>query len=60
MDDSVIMCDEIIEETKTFLTNLNEKKIDCKTQSLYILIAILLLTIALLISVSIYCYLIKC
>ena len=35
MDDSVIMCDEIIEsydeETKTIPTNFNEKKATCKT-----------------------------
>ena len=26
MDDSVITCDEIVEETKTIPTNFNEKK----------------------------------
>ena len=69
MDDSVIMCDEIIKsydedadaeaksykETKTILTNLAT----CKTQNFYVLLAFLLITIALLIAVSIYCYLIK-
>ena len=63
MDDSVIMCDEIIEsyyeETKTILLSFNEKKATCKTQNFYILLAFLLITIALLIAVSIYCYLIK-
>ena len=63
MDDSAIMCDEIIEsydeETKTLPTNFNEKKATCKTQNFYILLAFLLITIALLIVVSIYCYLIK-
>ena len=63
MDDFAIMCDEIIEsydkETKTVSTNFNEKYIICKTQNLYILLAFLLITIALLIAVSIYCYLIK-
>ena len=63
MDDSAITCDEIIEsyddEIKTVPTNLNEKKATCKTQSFYILLAFLLITIALLIAVSICCYLIK-
>ena len=63
MDDSVIMCDEVTEsydkETKTIPTNFIEKKAICKTQNFYILRAFLLITIALLIAVSIYCYLIK-
>ena len=64
MDGSAITCDEIIElyeeETKTIPTNLNEKKkATCKRQSFYILLALLLITIALLIAVSIYCYLRK-
>ena len=63
MDDSVIMCDGIIEsykeETKIISTNVNEKKATYKTQSFYILLAFLLITIALLIAVSIYYYLIK-
>ena len=62
MADSVIMCDETIEaklhdeETKTIRTNFNEKKV---TQNFYILLAFTLITIALLIAFSIYCYLIK-
>ena len=67
MDDSAITCDEIIdaeakfnnEETKTFPTNFNEKKITYKMQNFYILLAFLLITIELLIPASIYCYLIK-
>ena len=63
MDDSVIMCDEAIEscdeETKTIPTNFNEKKATCKLQNFYMLLAFLLTTITLLITVSIYCYLIK-
>ena len=47
-------------EAKTIPTNSNEKKKNCKTQNFYILLAFLLITTALLISVSIYCYLIKC
>ena len=61
MDDSAITCDEITEsndeETKT---NFNEKKATCKMQNFYILLAFLLITIVLSISVSIYSYLIKC
>ena len=75
MDDSAIICDKVIdaeaeaklnnkaktneEETKNILTNFNEKKATCKTQNLCILLVFLLITIALLIPVSIYCYLIK-
>ena len=47
------------EEIKAIPTNFNEKKLSCKTQSFYILLAFSLITIALLITVSIYCYLIK-
>ena len=63
MSKSAIACDEIIEsyneETKTILTNFNKKKATWKTQNLYILLAFLLITIALLIAVSVYCYFIK-
>ena len=63
MDDSVITCDEIIEsynkERKTVPTNFNKKNVTCKIQNLFILLAFLLITIALFIAVSIYCYLIK-
>ena len=45
------------EVTKTIPTNFNEKKVTCKTQSFYILLTFLLITITLLIAVSIYCYL---
>ena len=59
----MIMCDEIIEsydeETKTIPTNFNEKTATYKTQNFYILLAFLLITIALLIVVNIYYYLIK-
>ena len=60
MDDSAITCDEIIEsyarETKTLPTNFNDKKVACKTQSFYISLAFLLISIALLIAVSILKY----
>ena len=70
MDDSAIICDEVIDsdaklcpkdddKRKTVPTNFNEKKVTRKTQNLYILIAFLLITVELLIAVSIYCYLIK-
>ena len=62
-DDSAITCDEIIEscdeKTKTVTANFNEKRATCKIQNFYVLVAFLLITIALLIVVSIYCYLIK-
>ena len=52
----MITRDEIIDakEAKTILKN-----IICGTKNFYILLAFLLITIALLIAVSIYCYLIK-
>ena len=57
--DSVITCYKIIEETKPILTNFSEEKAICKTQNFYNLLAFLLITIALLIAFSIYCYLIN-
>ena len=66
MDDSAITCDEIIEsynenrEAKSSdETNFNEKRAICKTQNFYILLAFLLITIALLVAIGIYCYLRK-
>ena len=44
---------------KKFQKILMKKNITCKTQNLYILVAVLLITIALLIAVSTYCYQIK-
>ena len=58
VDHSKITCDEIIESYDEE-TNFNEKKATCKTQNFYILLAFLLISIALLIAVSIYCCLIK-
>ena len=46
-------------ETKTVPTNFNEKKATCNTQNVHVLLAFLLIAIAFLIAVSIYCYLIK-
>ena len=63
MDDSAIMCDKFLgscnKETKTIPISFNENKTICKMQNFYILLAFLLNTIALLIVVSIQCYLIK-
>ena len=56
MDDSVIMCDEIIYAEET---NFNEKYITCKKQNFYILFAFLFIPTALLIAVNVYCSLIK-
>ena len=60
------MCDEIIEpyeedtEAKPYdETNFNENKAACETQNFHILLPSLLITIALLIAPSTYCYLIK-
>ena len=62
-DDSTIICSEVIkpyeEEIKTISANFNEKKVTCKAQNVYILLAFLLITITLLIVVRIYCYVIK-
>ena len=58
----MITCDEVIvaeEKKKIIQTNFNEKKLNCKTKNFYVLLAFLLITIALLIAISIYCYLIK-
>ena len=49
----------LLKKKQTISTNFNEKKATCKTQNLYILLAFLLITIALFIVASIYCYLIK-
>ena len=57
MDNSAIMCDEVIESYEKE-TNFKEKKATCKTQNFYILLVFLLITIASLIAFSSYCYLI--
>ena len=62
MDDSMITCDEVTKlydgEIKTILSNFNKKKVTCKKQNFYILLAFLFITMTLLIAVSIYCYVI--
>ena len=55
MDNSEILCDEVIDEE----TNFNEKKANRKTHNFDISLAILSITIALLIPVSIYYNLMK-
>ena len=57
MDDWAIIC--VARESYEEETNFNEKKAFCKTQNFYNLLTSLLITIALLIAVSIYSYLIK-
>ena len=67
MDNSAIICDDVIKsytenieaKSNNKKTNFNEKNITCKIQNFYNLLAFLLITIALSIFVSIYCYLIK-
>ena len=63
IDDSEIASDEVIEsnveEIKTIPTIFNEKIITYRKKNYYILLAFLQITIALLIVVGIYCYLIK-
>ena len=63
IDDSAITLDEVIEphdeERETIPTNFNENKAACKTQNVYILLAFSLITLALLMAVSICCYLVK-
>ena len=55
-----IICNEVLDEDdETIPKNFDEKKETCKMQNFYILLAFLLITIALLTAVSIYCYLIK-
>ena len=54
MDDSAIICEEIIDIKK----KINEKN-PPEIQNFYILLAFLLITIAVLTAVSIYFYLIK-
>ena len=58
MDDSWVICDEVVESYNEEIKFIKKKAI-YKTQNFYILISFLLVTIALLTAVSIYCYLIK-
>ena len=61
MDALATICEEIIDEddkTKSIPKNFNEKEATCEAQSFYFLLVFLLITIALFIAVTIYCYLI--
>ena len=58
MDESAILCDEVIESYEE-ATHFNETKAVCKKENFYVLLSFLLMTIPLLIAVSIYYYLIK-
>ena len=57
MNDLTIICDEVInsydEEIKTIPTSFDDYKVNFKTQKFYVLLSVLLITIALLIAVSI-------
>ena len=61
----IMICDEVVDADSKLIpkeddeTNFNEKKVTCKKQNIYILLAFLSITVALSIAVSIYCYLIK-
>ena len=67
MDDSAIMCDEIIDaeaklynlEKKTFPTKFNEKKQPLKHKICKFSLTFLLITKVLLRAVNIYCYFLK-
>ena len=63
IDDFAITFDELIEsyneETKTIRTNFNEKNPICQRQIFYILLAFLLITIAVMIAVIVFCSLLK-
>ena len=59
----MITSDEVTEsyneKIKTIPTSFDKKYMICKTQSFYILLVFLLIIIALLIAVSVYCYLVR-
>ena len=58
-EDSVIACDETIDTTETILTKTVPRK-STSTSFKFLYTGFLLITIALLVAVSIYCYLRKC
>ena len=62
IDNSVVIFDENMKETKTVSTKSTSKKAvrtKCASSNFYIWLAFLLITVALLIAVSIYCFFIK-
>ena len=56
MDDSALRMTKLERKQRNFQRILMKKKVDCKTQHFYILLAFLLINISFLIAVSIYCY----
>ena len=58
-DDLVMVCDKNIEETKTIPTTFNQKIVIAETKNLYILLAFLLITLALLRAARMYFSLVK-
>ena len=65
MDDSATICADVIDvDSKLSSKDGNDetkeiKRVTCKTQNFYVLLALLLITMALLIALSMCCYLIK-
>ena len=63
MDDSVLtiikLYSHMRKRQKLFQQIFMKKKAICKTQNFYVLLAFLLITLALFIALSIYCYLIR-
>ena len=59
MNDSAIICDEVKESYDEGTNFDKKKKVICKTQNFYNLPAFVLITLALLTAIGIYCYLIK-
>ena len=54
-----MVCDKNIEETKTIPTTFNQKIVIAETKNLYILLAFLLITLALLRAARMYFSLVK-
>ena len=63
MDDSVLtiikLYSHMRKRQKLFQQIFMKKKATCKTQNFYVLLAFLLITLALFIALSIFCYLIR-
>ena len=61
--DPAIFCDEVIElldeEIRTIAITFYDKNITCKAHNFYVILPFLLITIAILIAISTYYYLIK-
>ena len=59
INNSVVMRDEILPPQKIVPAEITSTKVECTSTKCYILLVFSLFTIALLIAVNIYCYLIK-